>query len=189
MLTETNFLDINIILAYCKLLKSGKIPIKVSDITREANISRGTFYLHFKNIKFLNDHIESQVLNEVIIIWGTDHPPLNDNPVLMTKIEYFCQFISENKIIFSGLLLNKEQIHFKSSLNRCICNGLFGPRNITKENQKNKDTYYTEYVVVAMIEIIENWLQKPKPESPSDMAAILNYLLSHSLGKIHSDIK
>lgn len=189
MLFETNSLDKYIIYAYCNLLLSGKTPIKVSDISREATISRGTFYLHFKNIKILNDYIESKTLHEVTKLWQTDYPSLNDEPALIKKIEIFFEFISDNKIIFSGLLLNKEQTNFKNSLNRCIYNSLFGFRTVPKKHIKNKEMYNFNYVSVAMIEIIETWLKKHRPESPSDMATVLDYLLSHSLGEIYLEVK
>lgn len=189
MLTETNSLDKIIIFSYCNLLKSGKSPITVSDISREANISRGTFYLHFKNLKILNDYIESKTLHEVMTIWRNDYSPLHDKPPLMRKLEVFFEFISDNKIIFSGLLLNKEQTYFKNSLNRCICNGLLGFRAVPKKNSTNKEMYYFTYISIAIVEIIEIWLKNHRSESPLDMATVLHYLLSHSLGEIYSDIK
>lgn len=49
--------------AYLSLLIEDPNNITVTTIVKKANINRGTFYLHFENIKSVEKHIESELAN------------------------------------------------------------------------------------------------------------------------------
>ncbi len=53
--------------AYCRLIKEkGKEKINVSNLTNEADISRATFYLYYKDIEEFKDSILEYILNAFI---------------------------------------------------------------------------------------------------------------------------
>lgn len=61
--------------AFVDLLREKAIEsITVSDLTRKADINRGTFYLHYKDVLDLRDHIKAEVQEGLLRIVSTLEP-------------------------------------------------------------------------------------------------------------------
>ncbi len=68
--------------------------ITVSDITKEANINRGTFYLHYLDIYDMVEKLEDEIINKIKKIVDSGNTLATNYlylPILVKIIEYFYQ--------------------------------------------------------------------------------------------------
>ncbi len=89
--------------AYLELLIENKTSITVTEIVKKAGMNRGTFYLHFENIKAVEKHIESELANNFkeleldfrqVQIDKTPEIILNKfNEILLKDLEFYRLFI------------------------------------------------------------------------------------------------
>jgi AcrR family transcriptional regulator len=66
--------------------------ITVSDITKEANINRGTFYLHYLDIYDMVEKLEDEIINKIKKIVDSGNTLATNYlylPTLVKIIEYF----------------------------------------------------------------------------------------------------
>jgi len=69
--------------------KNGLTNIKVTNLTKSAYISRGTFYLHYENIDELTNEIEQELLNRLWKV-ASSFPYQSD----MKKYDWFLKVLS-----------------------------------------------------------------------------------------------
>lgn len=77
--------------------------ITVAEISRKAELGRGTFYLHYKDLYDLYAHIEDELYNELEEMFNQSYPncePTNLKRILDNLIEY----VEANKDIFLFLI-------------------------------------------------------------------------------------
>lgn len=93
---EQAFLD-----AYVRLVRNnGAGKVTVASLCREADLSRGTFYLHYQDIPAFLSAIEEQVTNEIVAIRREYQYDSNFLPML----EHLFSYIQENaEIVFTVL--------------------------------------------------------------------------------------
>ena len=94
--------------AFAKLLHEKELSkITVSDIVKEAEICRGTFYAHFMDINDLFDQMESEIMDYVMKFideMGVVNFLEDPQPVL----EMVMSAIEKDKDFYKNLLLNKS---------------------------------------------------------------------------------
>ena len=93
----------NIASAYLYLLTEQPNNINVTEIVKKAEINRGTFYLHFDNIKSVEKHIETELANNFkdleldfrqVQIDKTPEIILNKfNEILLKDLDFYKLFI------------------------------------------------------------------------------------------------
>lgn len=93
---EQAFLD-----AYVRLVRrNGVGKVTVASLCREADLSRGTFYLHYQDIPAFLSVIEEQITNEIIAIRREYQYDSNFLPML----EHLFSYIQDNaEIVFTVL--------------------------------------------------------------------------------------
>ena len=93
--------------AFAKLLHEKELSkITVSDIVKEAEICRGTFYAHFMDINDLFDQMENEIMDYVMKFideMGVVNFLENPRPVL----DMVFSAIEKDKDFYKNLLLNK----------------------------------------------------------------------------------
>lgn len=86
--------------AFLSLLKEKDLnQITVSEISKLTDLGRGTFYLHYRDVYDLYDHIENELYRELEQIFDNAYPS-NDPQNLMNLTEGITRFIYENRDIF-----------------------------------------------------------------------------------------
>ena len=88
---------------FLDLLKTNPInKISVSEITRLADIGRGTFYFHYLDVYDLQEKIEDEICDNLLMIFDKIYKtPANFKPLFFAIIDY----ISEHGDLFSLLVV------------------------------------------------------------------------------------
>ncbi len=157
--------------------------LSVSDITRRADINRGTFYLHYQDKFDLLEQTETEIIQNIQgLISQTDslslanfHLTQQPLPVMVKMFEYF----KENASLVRAILGIKGDIAFQIQLRKAIEMNLSKVGFFVGINSQNfllPSEYIITYVIAAHLGVVQMWLRKGCVETPEEMALILSKL-------------
>lgn len=165
--------------------------ISISDITRTAKLSRGTFYIYYLDKYDLLDKIENNLLLNIekfmeinidkTISWLDDNDGIkNLSKKLSTDSPYrsFIQsfdFLDRNRFALKTLLSKNGDSQFLHKLRNLISKQVNKHyKSIIEEGSQVLPHDYTHDLLISgLLSIIGHWLQKDNPESPTEIAEIL----------------
>lgn len=168
--------------AFFKLLKEREInKITVSDLSKLADLGRGTFYLYYKDIYDLLDHIETEVLEEIGSLF--DKALLSDTPPdYLSFMQKTMEYIYKNKDVFDLLLNSKGSITFFEKLKTFFRNKELEER---KHNGQSTETEYDQnevtFIVSGVVGIIQEWVRNGMIHPPKQMAQITEKILTQNI--------
>lgn len=167
--------------AFLKLFKKKDInKITVSDITKLADLGRGTFYLYYKDVYDLLENIEKEVLEEIGDLF--DKTLLSDSPPdFLSFMEKTMEYINENKDVFDIILSAKGSVLFLEKLKSFFRKKELQER---KHNHLSTDTEYDQYevtyVISGVVGIIQDWVRNGMNHPPKQMAQIVEKILNQN---------
>lgn len=185
-LTQQRIMD-----AFVKLVsEKGFNNLTVSNITRTAKLSRGTFYIYYLDKYDVLEKIETYLLTNMeklmqinidkTISWLDDV----DNNKLSAELDTYSpyrsfiqsfDFLDKNRFTLKTLLSKNGDSQFVYKLRHLIDEQIDSHyKNIFKDGNEVIPSDYThDLLISSLISIIGHWLQKDDPESPSEIAEIL----------------
>ncbi len=165
--------------AVAKLIHEKEISkITVSDIIREADISRGTFYAHYADVSSVIEQIECEELKNLIDFvdeFGFDN--ITDNiglflgrmcEYLNRDIEYY-RMLSQTKIL-NNFLWRLVEIYYERLLDATL-------ETECTENRAEADIYLL-YVTSGAKTVILSWLNGDIKGTPHEIAEIVSKLIN-----------
>jgi len=167
--------------------EKGFNALTVSDITKRADINRGTFYLHYQDKFDLLDQTETEIIQDVenIVLQAnslnfadfnsTDNPM----PIVVTIFEY----MRENAALLHAVLGLEGDFAFMTRMRQTIEKNLkLGfLAGIRAQNFLVPSEYLITYILSAHFGVIQLWLKNGCKESPHEMAIILSKLSLHGV--------
>ncbi|MFT8424197.1 MAG: TetR/AcrR family transcriptional regulator [Liquorilactobacillus sp.] len=159
--------------------------LTVSNITREAAISRGTFYIHYTDKFDLLSKIENEISEEfkkILEINSNDIMKWTDKDIKAAKNEPYRIFIqtldylgTEKKTL--KVLLSKKGdpkfgLRIKEILSEQILSTM-DKRNISFSDEIPAD-YAEEIIISGLFHIFQYWIGKSNPEPISELIKIIN---------------
>ncbi|MFK8246042.1 TetR/AcrR family transcriptional regulator [Leuconostoc mesenteroides] len=185
-LTQQRIMD-----AFVKLVsEKGFNNLTVSNITRTAKLSRGTFYIYYLDKYDVLEKIETYLLTNMeklmqnnidkTISWLDDV----DNNKLSAELDTYSpyrsfiqsfDFLDKNRVTLKTLLSKNGDSQFVYKLRHLIDEQIDSHyKNIFKDGNEVIPSDYThDLLISSLISIIGHWLQKDDPESPAEIAEIL----------------
>lgn len=152
--------------------------ITVKELCDAADISRGTFYLHYKDIYDMVEQIERDILSQFEELISKHAPAsLNANPNPL--IYDIFRFTMDNKAAYNALLGPNGDISFLLKIKN-----LFRERLIKlyasalPSSDFAQFDYLYHFTASGIIGLLEHWLRSENPESPEKMAALANDILT-----------
>ncbi|WP_218925560.1 TetR/AcrR family transcriptional regulator [Leuconostoc sp. DB-1] len=177
--------------AFVKLVsEKGFNNLTVSNITRTAKLSRGTFYIYYLDKYDVLEKIETYLLTNMeklmqinidkTISWLDDV----DNNKLSAELDTYSpyrsfiqsfDFLDKNRFTLKTLLSKNGDSQFVYKLRHLIDEQIDSHyKNIFKDGNEVIPSDYThDLLISSLISIIGHWLQKDDPESPAEIAEIL----------------
>lgn len=141
---------------FIDLMQNGNLSkVTVSEIARKAKISRGTFYLHFKDVEDLYASIENEVYENLSQVFGAYYENKDSLQVeLLTK--GIVDFIYDNKEIFV-ILISPE--HNQQTMRR-IKNFCYERMVFSFDDQTELQFEHTRTILLisGFIGVLEEWL-------------------------------
>lgn len=154
------------------LLKDKNLQsISVQELTEEADIHRGTFYLHYSDIYDLYEQIENQVIEEIDEI--LNHYSINKSNIdPVPALEDILTFVAENAEICEMLLTQGRNGTFVKKLSQVINHRFMhiSLQHMDLEATELELRYLGDFLVFGYIAVISNWLAHGMPEPPHVMA-------------------
>lgn len=156
--------------------------ISITELTKKADINRGTFYLHYIDKYDLLEQVENEVIQELYEHVKTvgyidilNISSVNKPIPFITKI---LEYIKKNSLFMKAILGPKGDPNFHNKLKQLIETNLFEKKllfkTFKKENMLIPEEYFVPYVLSAHLGVIQQWLQNGMEQSAEDMALILS---------------
>lgn len=170
------------------LLKEKKIQeITVREISDMADINRGTFYLHYKDVFDLLEQIEHELLEELEDV--LNHYQADD---LLSKpagifTEVF-SLVKENADMVAILIGDNGDLNFVNQLNlivrdKCLNNWM--ELNCSRE-AVSFDAYFS-FIVSGYIGIVQYWLKNGMRETPRELALMTAQIMQKGIHILEPD--
>lgn len=163
--------------AFVELMETvGFSNITVESLTKKANISRNTFYLHYTDKFALLDQFENEILNDLKTI--VMNIPIAESfavgehaTVLSSFFVKLYEYIHEHHKVFQ-LFMNKNAApSFLYKLHETIKAVLTEKKMINKF--KIPENYALAFIVGVQTSFINEWLNSGMKESPQEIVAII----------------
>lgn len=151
--------------------------ISIKEITDLADISRGTFYLHYDDIFALYQAIESDVIENITSIIQTKVPFQDEDEldkIISAIFEYLTDHIKE-----CDALLRTDSASFLSGVferNRPKVSETWETSYGSKEHMK---AYSYIFLSHGFAGILKHWIAFGKLETPRQIAGIVKRMLSY----------
>ena len=187
-----------------ELLKTKRIQdITVREISEKADINRGTFYLHYRDIFDLMEQIENELLEELEDV--LNHFKASDilsNPALVFTRVF--QLVKENSDMVGILIGQNGDINFVNRLKdivreKCLKDWMELFRPGADRSQKiscgSKNTAlddsafeaYYSFTVTGCIGLVQYWLDSGLKETPEQLAALVEQIISKGLRMVQPE--
>lgn len=163
------------------LQKKNIKDISVKELTDLADVNRGTFYLHYKDVFDLLEQSELELLNE--LHHAIDELDVNDvkkDPSLL--FEHVYTVCSENADFIRILLGRNGDMKFLNSLNTFVkekCLHEWRPL-IRLINIDNFDAFFS-FLIGGCCSLLQYWFSTGMKQSPRELADITAEILNRTI--------
>ncbi|SHE63073.1 transcriptional regulator, TetR family [Atopostipes suicloacalis DSM 15692] len=172
----------NIKKAFIQLIKDkGFDSLTVSDLAREANINRGTFYLHYLDKYDLLDKLEMDIIEDLkeILLTNLEHEETDEPAELIPyeKILEALNYIKKDYHFIEALAGDGGDPNFIQKVENVISEMIQSKLQETDNQLRSKEHLPADYAekifLSSVVTIIELWIEKGTYESPEQIARII----------------
>lgn len=165
--------------AFFSLLKEKPLnKITVAELSRLADLGRGTFYLHYHDVYDLYEQIEKDLFYNLDQFFNLSDPYCNPENFI-NLVDTVTKYISANKELFLLLFCPSES---RSNLQKL--KNFFIEKFLTQEDTPAMSEFsFTEilFAVSGSIGILEQWLNDDLRMPAEEIATMLHQILSKFL--------
>ncbi|MFF2908954.1 TetR/AcrR family transcriptional regulator [Paenibacillus sp. NPDC057934] len=166
--------------AFLELLNDKDInKITVAEISRIADLGRGTFYLHYKDVYDLYEQIENDLFEQLSQFYNASFPS-NDPVDLLLFMEKTTEYIYDNKLLITLLfhpgrnLLTLQK--FKDFFHIKISEELRA--NMPTDHPISEyDEVETTFTVCGVVGVLEKWVSRGMEQSPKQISHLIHLIL------------
>ena len=168
--------------AVAKLIHQKEInKITVSDVIREADISRGTFYAHYPDIQSVFEQIETEEVKKLVNLVNRTKDSNSDIKDTEAFLSIICNHIYDDfdyyKMLMHSSFLNNYlcriiDIYYEETFSTLMSMG--------KSNDEAKVNIYLTYVTSGAKETIISWLEGRIISTPDLIASRIAKLIELS---------
>lgn len=167
------------------LLKEKKIQeITVREITEMADLNRGTFYLHYKDVFDLLEKVELELLDELdSTLQKYQASDLHQKLSLIFTDLFVC--VQENAEMVQILLGENGDLNFVNQVKervreKCLKDWF----ELFNSQDSQLFDAFNAFVVSGCLGLVTYWLQNGMKESPKELAQIAEQIMMHGIKKL-----
>ena len=155
-------------------------PIKditVREIAELADVSRGTFYLYYRDVYDMVEKLQNMLLDELTLIMGEIDPHARDaayKAILSTLL-----LVKEENALFRALLGPNGSHEFINGMSAILDKPLSDSVRPLATGESTV-RLVSGFFIKGFIGLIEEWLLDGLEESPENIAIIVSNLLSNA---------
>jgi AcrR family transcriptional regulator len=161
--------------------------ISVREISDLADINRGTFYLHYKDIYDMIEQIEQEMFAEFTAIIDK-HQPTNLQPTPYPLLLDIFNYLADNKDMCAVLLSKNGDADFVDKLKNSIMEKFLAnfPKIASDKDAANNkfSRYYYSFIAFGSIGIFQMWLDGNMQESADEMAQLAGAMITGGISAI-----
>lgn len=165
------------------LLKKDLSRVTVRDVAELADINRGTFYAHYKDVEELLSSLEEELLTELRAVGEKYRGQYNDESAL----DYLTELISlagENSDMVYVLYATTVDMDFQNRLYRELQQQYLYPfmekLNLVGTNAE----LVSAFVTSGLVSMVVKWISGGKKETPKELARLCGTIVSRGIGAI-----
>ena len=141
--------------------------ITVTDVVREADINRGTFYAHYRDVYDLRDKIETGMIEDFRGMIAAIRP--SETVTLKLVLSRLMDYLEENREIVTALIKVNAPDGF-GVIEECRM-GLLTYRSV-------EDAYAARFLATGVIGMTEKWITESQPIPKTEMVSLITKLLT-----------
>lgn len=170
------------------LLKEKKVQdITVRELTDMADLNRGTFYLHYKDVFDLLEKTEAELQEDFNqLVCKHDAVDLKQRPsVIFNEIYYL---VYDNADLIEILLGENGDLSFVNRLKQLIREKCLKDwmEVFRSGNAAAFDAFFS-FIVSGCIGLVQYWLQTGLKETPEQMAKLTEHIITKGIGVLEID--
>lgn len=155
--------------------------ITVSQIVDDSCISRGTFYLHYRDVYDLAEKICDQSLTELeedILRCMADEPEPHGFPILQLLFAYVAEHREQAGFIFSKNAPTKARERVAQLMGESL-QKVIG--HTYGEMDPAQQTFFQSYISAGLLGLLESWLAEGCPSDPGHMAMLAGTITTQGI--------
>lgn len=149
--------------------------ITVKEICETADLNRGTFYLHYRDVYDMLEQIEDDFFNELTSIIDSHKNEISNTKEPLLE-DLFC-FTKNNKDFCRVMLSERGDIGFVRRLLEYLYKRM---SSLYMENSP-KTEHSCYFIIYGCIGLIENWLETDTNETAEEMAILASRLITNGI--------
>jgi AcrR family transcriptional regulator len=144
--------------------------ITINDISEQANVNRGTIYLHYSDKYDLLDKCIDDHLNK-LINFCSSHGSQPGHTALISELEPVFVYFKDNFLFFSAMLANQRSAIFRERLQQFISANVREKLEHQGVQTDIDNELNAQFMASAFVGLTEWWIRNHMPHSPEYMAA------------------
>ena len=170
------------------LLKEKKVQdITVRELTDMADLNRGTFYLHYKDVLDLLEKTEAELQEDFNqLVCKHDAVDLKQRPSVIFNEIY--SLVYDNADLIEILLGENGDLNFVNRLKQLIREKCLKDwmEVFRSGNAAAFDAFFS-FIVSGCIGLVQYWLQTGLKETPEQMAKLTEHIITKGIGVLEID--
>ena len=170
------------------LLKEKKVQdITVRELTDMADLNRGTFYLHYKDVFDLLEKTEAELQEDFNqLVCKHDAVDLKQRPSVIFNEIY--SLVYDNADLIEILLGENGDLNFVNRLKQLIREKCLKDwmEVFRSGNAAAFDAFFS-FIVSGCIGLVQYWLQTGLKETPEKMAKLTEHIITKGIGVLEID--
>ena len=149
--------------------------ITVTDVVREADINRGTFYAHYRDVYDLRDKIETGMIEDFRGMIAAIRP--SETVTLKLVLSRLMDYLEENREIVRALVRGTGVEGFGRKMITVLeeCHLEMRPfRSV-------EDAYAARFLATGIVGMMEKWITEPQPIPKNEIVELINRVLTGNL--------
>ena len=151
--------------------------ITVREIAERADINRGTFYLHYKDVFDMAEQVLAEMFKKFDAIVSDYEPQKNANTLFPLLVKIF-ELVAENADMTQCMIGKNGDAAFVDKLKNVIHEKCFvGLQDIFVFENEDEWNYFYNFIISGCIGLISAWLEGGQKETPQQVAAMTEKLI------------
>ena len=155
--------------------------ITVKELADAADINRGTFYIHYRDVYHLIEQTEQDILEEfeALVQSYTENPQRRNSRQFLTNI---FAFFADNSAICIALIGKNGDMQFLEQLKNAVKNRGFQEWLLTDSRIGQHDfDYCYAFIADGCIGLFQLWVEKGMREPPDEMARLAENIILNGI--------
>lgn len=168
------------------LLNENKLitNISVKTLCDKADVSRGTFYLHYSDLYDLLEELENELLSDFERILES-HDPLSLKGSLIPILDDIVLFIHKNKDVC--LMFFDADMSFTYKIKRLVRSRCYNAwSRLYDDLDRNIWEYLSTFIFSGCLDVITMWIKESRGESPDEITKLLEKIIMRGVGMLGS---